>query len=35
MFSMLKKKKDILLMFQNMTQIVKKVILLMIPNGEK
>ena len=28
------KKKCMLLMFQNMTQILKKVILLKIPNGE-
>ena len=31
---MLKKKKDILFMFQNITQIAKDVILLMIPNGK-
>ena len=35
MFYMLKKKKYILLMFQNITQIVKsKLFFLMIPNGE-
>ena len=36
MFRTLKKKKHILLMFQNITQTAKKkVILLMISNGEK
>ena len=34
MFCMPKTKKYILLMFQKITQIVKKVILFMIPNGE-
>ena len=29
------KEKYILLMFQNITQIMKKVILLMIPNGDR
>ena len=35
MFCILKKKKYALLMFQNVTQMAKKVILLMIPNEEK
>ena len=35
MFCMLKKKKYILLTFQKITQIVKKFMLLMIPNGKK
>ena len=35
MFCMLKKKRYILLMFQTITQIVKKIILFMILNGEK
>ena len=36
MSCIIKKKKNILLMFQNITHIVKKqVTILMIPNGEK
>ena len=35
MFCMLKKKRYILLMFQNITQIIKKIILFMILNREK
>ena len=35
MFCVPKKKKYILLMFQNITQTAKKIILLMISNGEK